>query len=156
MRLRLACMVIASLLSGLPAAAADRLQGIATLRGACTSLRLLEYDFTKGCAATLSNEIFASGRVDFTFATRPGTTVTFSGIGAQVKQGDNAAIQPVDRVIWKFEAGAPAHAIPAVGKCRYTNPNVGKAIIACEASASDGAYRATFATDGSPPVLREF
>lgn len=125
--------------------------------GNCEKLSLAANDLTKGCDGRLMNEVFSNGRTGFTFAMRQGPVVTFSGIAPQVKQGPDAAVQPIDVVIWNFNSG-PARPIPipAVGRCRFTNPYKGRATVSCTATAKDGEYSAEFVTDGSPPTGRNF
>jgi hypothetical protein len=137
-------------------ASAERLLNVAILHGGCTALNFLAHDYTRGCSSTLTNEVYRSGRVDFTFAVITGSIITFSGGAPQVKDGPNAAIQPVDRVVWKFDAGMPAKPLPAAGTCRFTNPYQGRSTVTCTAKGRDGAYSARFVTDGLPPQLRDF
>ena len=133
------------------------LKALLLMDGECQKLALPGHDVTQGCAGHLANEAYANGRTGFTFTLRSGPVVTFSGIAPQVKQGPDAAIQPIDVVIWNFNSG-PARPIPmrVVGRCKFTNPWKGPATVSCTATAKDGEFAGEFVTDGAPPAERTF
>jgi hypothetical protein len=136
---------------------AAHVRAVMILDGSCRKLVLPGHDLTQGCDGRLVNEVYSNGRVGFTFVLTPGPIVSFSGIAPQVKQGPDAAIQPIDMVIWGFNS-RPVRPIPnrVVGRCRFTNPYKGQATVSCRATAKDGEYSAEFVTDGSPPTERTF
>lgn len=132
------------------------LTALLLMNGECQKLALSGKDVTEGCDGHLANEVYANGRTGFTFTMRTGPVVTFSGISPQVKQGPDAAIQPIDVVIWNFGSGARPIPIPVVGRCRFTNPYKGQATVNCTATAKDGEFSGEFVTDGSTPSERTF
>ena len=152
-----AAVAASVLLLAPPAIAAESLSNVAVLQGQCTLLYVVKGDTTRACHPTLTNEVYRSGRVAFTYSAGGGSTFSFSGSGArQVKLAPDLVVQPIDRVIFQFDVGVPPHTLAAVGKCRYSNPYRGKATVECEASAAEGEFRASFATNGKPPVIRDF
>lgn len=136
--------------------ASTPLKALLLADGECQKLMLPGYDFTRGCDGHLANEVYANGRTGFTFTMRTGPVVTFSGIAPQVKQGPDAAIQPIDVVIWNFGSGAHPIPNPVVGRCKFTNPFKGQATVSCTATSKDGEFIGEFVTDGSPPSERTF
>lgn len=146
----------ASLQCAQPATAARQLEALMTMEGECQQLNVLNHDFTHGCEPRFVNEVYADGRTGFTFTLRTGSIVTFSGRAAQVKQGPDAAIQPIDTVIWNFGSGARPIPAAAVGRCRFTNPYKGPATVDCSATSKEGEYVGKFVTDGAAPTERTF
>jgi len=135
---------------------ATHLKALLLMDGECQKLALLGQDATRGCDGHLANEVYANGRTGFTFTLRTGPVVTFSGIAPQVKQGPDAAVQPIDVVIWNFGSGARPIPNPVVGRCKFTNPYKGQATVSCTATSKDGEFTGEFVTDGAPPAERTF
>ncbi|MDP3495096.1 MAG: hypothetical protein Q8R82_18450 [Hyphomonadaceae bacterium] len=136
--------------------AVPSLDSLAIQNGRCTRLVLAGRDMTRGCNAQVLNEVYSNGRVTFTFTVSNSTTVTFSGAAPQVKLSGDVIVQPLDRFVWRLDAGVPSITKPVAGTCRYTNPYRGQATISCEAKGSEGIYRASFVSNGSPPMIRDF
>jgi hypothetical protein len=128
---------------------------MATLTGTCKRLIIApKTDASQQCVGKLINVNYDDGRSGFYFVAGDVAAITFTGIGsAQVKLNEDEVVQPVDGIIFTLIGmGTKPNFSPAVGSCRFTNPEKGRpSLVNCEATTKDGRFIANFVSDGRPP-----
>ncbi|HEY0625448.1 MAG TPA: hypothetical protein VGD10_01820 [Allosphingosinicella sp.] len=133
----------------------EALDGLAVMNGTCGRLILGGRDVSSGCESRVTNSMYKGGRTGFTFLAGDVAVVTFSGADTPAK-GNHATVR-LDRVIFTLNgAGTKPNVVPASGTCTYTNPYAGPSRINCSASTNNGAFSASFVSDGEPPIIERF
>lgn len=125
--------------------------------GTCTGdVELFGKNAGRSVCKQISNTVYKNGRTGFHFVSE-NYIITFSGIAPQVTKSPNAAVQPVNLVIFNdTKNGDPSHPtqLRAAGTCDFANPFLGvPVVIDCEAETSRGRFTAQFRSDGSEPVI---
>ncbi|GJE70621.1 hypothetical protein [Methylorubrum podarium] len=142
-----------ALLGLLAAGPATAQQGAeVTMTGRCERLVIGGLDVTQNCKEQLVNTV-SRGRTTFDFAAWDGQTLSFSGSGAQHEQTEETEqLQPISLVVagMKNKEGIVRSPTPAVGACKFSRPEPGKTMIACEANAQGKTYAGVFVTDAKP------
>ncbi|MEH3117878.1 MAG: hypothetical protein PGN25_09860 [Methylorubrum populi] len=119
------------------------------LTGQCEKLVIGGLDITRNCKEQLVNSV-ARGRTSFDFAAWDGQTLSFGGSGAQHEQtGETEPLQPISLVVpgMRNKEGIVRNPAPAVGSCKFSSPEPGKTMIACEATSQGKTYAGVFVTD---------
>ncbi|TFF19858.1 hypothetical protein E3C22_19530 [Jiella endophytica] len=134
-------------------ARAENPSSMMTMSGRCDKLLVGGHDMTRFCEGKILSTAYPSGRVGFYFVLRNGAIVTFSGndVPNPTPQTDRLFI---DKLITNLGDGIPSASEPAIGSCDYSNPYAGKpAFVRCIGKGAAGEpFRASFTTDGRPPV----
>lgn len=153
------CAVLGLLASADVGKAAAHLQTFTVMTGRCTELVLPKENYSPACTGVLMNEGLVSGRSNFAFLMRTGSTVSFSGPGPERSTGTDSAALRIDNIIISLNIGpmTPPTSSKATGECRLAgNPFNGPSQVRCTARGVDGQYSAEFTTDGGTPLLRAF
>jgi hypothetical protein len=130
-----------------------------TVSGKCT--KLVHADLAvEGCKNVLVNMNYSTGVSSYWFMTAS-TILSFSGDGSRrIEQGLDVMVQAIEKVILATTTATPnedeGKEDPAVGFCRFGDPNLRNSTIECVAHTQVGRYEGAFATDGSPPKLEAF
>ena len=122
------------------------------MTGRCERLIIGGQDITQNCKEQLVNTV-SRGRTTFDFAAWDGQSLSFSGSGAQHQATEETEqLQPISLVVpsMKNAEGIARSPSPAVGACKFTSPEPGKTMIACEATSQGKTYAGTFITDTKP------
>ncbi|MBB5763883.1 hypothetical protein ABEV34_03270 [Methylorubrum rhodesianum] len=141
-----------ALLGLLAAAPASAQQAEVTMTGRCERLVIGGLDITQNCKEQLVNTV-SRGRTTFDFAAWDGQSLSFSGSGAQHEQTEETEqLQPISLVVpgMKNKEGIVRSPAPAVGACKFSRPEPGKTMIACEATSQGKTYAGVFVTDAKP------
>ncbi len=123
------------------------------MAGRCERLVIADQDITQNCKEELVNNV-SRGRTTFDFAAWDGQTLSFSGAGAQQEGTEmTEPLQPISLVVpgRKEKDAIVRNPAPAVGACRFSKPEAGKTMIACEANSQGKTYAGTFVTDAKQP-----
>ena len=133
---------------------------VATLSGKCTSFVAMGISADPAlCKNQVMNIEMPNGRNGFAFfLNKPNgesAMVTFFGDGnKQVHKDKDHAIQPIDRVRFKFQESTDD--LKAVGTCSFANPYMRKPVTTeCRATTSKGDFSGKFTSDGVSPNLSE-
>jgi len=124
------------------------------LRGTCERLEIPGANLANNCRGSIVNMIYRDGRSSFAFTDGDRAMISFSGMGQNV--AENLATQPVDHVSIATDNGASVKTEEAAGSCEFSNAFAGQAFVRCRAQSKSGNFFASFATDGSAPVVQEF
>jgi len=150
-----------ALLAAPPAAAAqgglDNLASLATMTGTCASLVVRGADVTNACEGRVLNSAHTDGRSGFAFIQGRSAIVSFAGQDSAAI-GDRATLHVDMVLVARTDSGAAPkpEILRATGECTYTNPYIGVSTIICRAATSEGAFSATFRSDGRPPEGQRF
>lgn len=148
-RLSTACGLCAFLLVG---GAAHAQETEIKMTGKCEKLVIGGQDITQNCKEQLVN-VVVRGRTSFDFAAWDGQFLSFSGAGAQQEATEfTEQLQPISLVVpgRKDKEAIVRNPAPAVGSCRFSTPEKGKSMIACEAKSQGKDYAGVFVTDVKP------
>ena len=137
----------------------DQFVQMVTVVGTCTKL-VHAGQPVDGCKSTLVNMNYSTGVSSYWFMTES-TILSFSGDGSRrIEQGPDIVVQAIEKVILAATTAAPDNKEgkedPAVGYCRFGDPNLKGSTIECVAHTQVGRYEGAFATDGNPPKLEAF
>lgn len=124
-------------------------QADVTMKGKCEKLVIAGQDITQNCTERLVN-VVARGRTSFDFTASDGQTLSFSGAGAQQEATEfTEPLQPISLVVpgRKEKDAVLRNPAPAVGSCKFSTPEPGKSMIACEAKSQGKDYAGVFLTD---------
>jgi hypothetical protein len=140
------------------AKAPKHLTTLMALNGRCNKLIGFGMDVSQQCDNKLAHMEYSDGRLLFTFtATKSASDVavfSFSGNGKQQTHQDaDTVIQPIDHMLATF--GGKTDTIKAAGKCLFTNPYKGQAIINCSVETQAGQFAGNFLTDGNEPNVQD-
>lgn len=138
-----------ALLGLLAAGPASAQQAEVTMTGQCERLVIAGLDITQNCKEQLVNMV-SRGRTSFDFAAWDGQTLSFSGAGAQHERTEETEqLQPISLVVpgMKNKEGIVRNPAPAVGSCKFSTPEPGKTLIACEATSQGKTYAGVFVTN---------
>lgn len=136
----------------LAAGGAQAQQADVKMEGRCEKLVIAGQDITQNCKEQLVNTV-ARGRTSFDFSAWDGQTLSFSGGGAQQDATEmTEPLQPISLVVpgRKDKDAIVRNPAPAVGSCKFSTPEPGKSMIACEATSQGKAYAGVFVTDAKP------
>lgn len=136
---------LAGLIAAGPAAAQ---QAEIRMEGQCQRLVIGGQDITQNCKEQLVNTV-SRGRTTFDFAAWDGQTLSFSGSGAQhAATEESEQLQPISLVVpgMTSKEGVARSPAPAVGACKFSSPEPGKTMIACEATSQGKTYAGVFVT----------
>ncbi len=129
----------------------SQVQDLVSLSGECTEL-IIAGVATPGCVGEITSSSHQTGRSGFIFIAANEALVTFSGISAAALRDGDTVVRPLDLVIFaRVRTGEPPTPVEAVGSCRHANPE-GAGRVTCSAQTSLGAFKASFRTNGDPPV----
>jgi hypothetical protein len=102
---------------------------------------------------------YSTGVSSYWFTTES-SILSFSGDGSRrIEQGPDVVVQAIEKVILAATGTASEEEgkeDPAIGFCRFGDPNLKGSTIECVAHTQMGRYEGAFATDGSPPQLEAF
>ena len=127
-------------------------QADVTMEGKCEKLVIASQDITQDCRKQLVN-VVSRGRTSFDFSASDGQTLSFSGAGAQQEATEmTEPLQPISLVVpgRKDKEAVLRSPAPAVGSCKFSTPEAGKTMIACEAKSQGKDYAGVFVTDTKP------
>ncbi|WP_114948876.1 hypothetical protein [Microvirga calopogonii] len=130
-----------------------------TVSGECTKLVHAGLA-VEGCKDLLVNMNYSTGVSSYWFMTES-TILSFSGDGSRrIDQDPAIVVQAIEKVILAATTAAPhrkeGKEDPAVGFCRFVDPNLMGSTIECVAHTQVGRYEGAFTTDGNPPQLEAF
>ncbi len=139
-------------------AEANNIAQMVTVSGECT--RLVQAGLAvEGCKNLLVNMNYSTGVSSYWFMNES-TILSFSGDGSRrIEQGPDVVVQAIEKVILAATGTASEEEgkeDPAIGFCRFGDPNLKGSTIECVAHTHMGRYEGAFATDGSPPQLEAF
>ena len=139
-------------------AEANKIAQMVTVSGECT--RLVQAGLAvEGCKNLLVNMNYSTGVSSYWFMTES-SILSFSGDGSRrIEQGPYVVVQAIEKVILAATGTASEEEgkeDPAIGFCRFGDPNLKGSTIECVAHTQMGRYEGAFATDGSPPQLEAF
>jgi hypothetical protein len=137
----------------------NKIAQMVTVSGECTKLVHAGLA-VEGCKNLLVNMNYSTGVSSYWFMTES-TILSFSGDGSRrIEQGPDIVVQAIEKVILAATTAVPNNEEgkedPAVGFCRFGDPNLKGSTIECVAHTEIGRYEGAFATDGSPPKLEAF
>lgn len=134
----------------------DNLSSVVILDGQCEKLVMDGNDITNHCQSKTINAAYKNGNGSFQFLLENDKgIISFFGQDSN-SGGSDTAILTVTKVGLNLMMGTPPTYSSASGRCVYTNPFAGPAIVRCWAKMGGKIWEANFQHDGSEPAVKEF
>lgn len=132
---------------------AENLKYVATLTGKCHEFVLDGVDASDRCENVLVNAAYRGSKSSFQFTLKD--QAVFGFYGSDTKATGDKATLIVEKMTLNLLLGTPPTNGPATGKCTYTNPYAGPAVVRCTVASNGMNITALFVSDGSEPSIVE-